>query len=343
MLESKYTTKEIFEDLPIGKSLTELALPAIAAQLIALIYNIADTFFIGRVNNPLMITATSLTFPIFAMSAPVAIVSGTGGGTLISRLMGVHREDEARKVATFSIYTCIAMGTLYAMLVFIFMRPLLLFLGASEDVYEFTRQYMTCVVALGGLPTVFTHAMANLLRSVGHSKEAGFGSAMGGILNIVLDPLFMFVILPQGQEVIGAGVATMLSNLASSIYFIITICKLNGSTPLGFRFKNGLPQGKYIRELFLVGLPSATTTLLWDVNNMELNRLMAAYGDKAVAAIGMTIKIERFSLNTCVGLCMGMTPLVAYNYSAKRYDRMFEYVKCARRRGVIISVISIAL
>jgi len=92
MLESKYSAKEIFEELPIGSSLTELALPAIAGQLITLIYNIADTFFIGRVNNPLMITATSLSFPIFALSIPIAIVSGTGGGTLVSRLLGVHDE-----------------------------------------------------------------------------------------------------------------------------------------------------------------------------------------------------------------------------------------------------------
>ncbi len=343
MLESKYSTKEIFEDLPIGKSLTELALPAIAGQLITLIYNIADTFFIGRVNNPLMITATSLTFPIFAMTAPVAIVSGTGGGSLVSRLMGVYREDEARKVASLSVYIALIMGFIYSMLCFVFMNPLLKFLGTSEDAYLFTKQYMMCIVVLGGIPTVLMSTMSNLLRSVGHSKEAGFGVSMGGIINIVLDPILMFFVLPEGMEVIGAGVATMFSNCVVVVYFIITYLKLKNSTPLGFSLKDGLPNKRNIATIFAVGFPSAATTLLFDINNMLLNKLMAPYGDKAVAAIGMTIKIERFSLNTCVGLCMGMTPLVAYNYAAQRYDRMLDYVKVARRRGLVISAISIAL
>lgn len=343
MLESKYSTKEIFEELPIGKSLTELALPAIAGQLITLIYNIADTFFIGRVNNPLMITATSLTFPIFAMTAPVAIVSGTGGGSLVSRLMGVHRDGEAKKVASMSVYIALAMGFLYSLLCFVFMNPLLRFIGTSDEAYLFTKQYMMCVVVLGGIPTVLTSTMSNLLRSVGHSKEAGFGISMGGIINIILDPVLMFVVLPEGQEVIGAGVATMFSNCVVVVYFIATYLKLKGDTPLGFSLKDGLPDKQSIKTIFFVGLPSAATTLLFDINNMILNKLMAVYGDKAVAAIGMTIKIERFSLNTCVGLCMGMTPLVAYNYSARRYDRMLDYVKTTRRRGIIISLVSIAL
>ena len=343
MLESKYSTKEIFEELPIGKSLTELALPAIAGQLVTLIYNIADTFFIGRVNNPLMITATSLTFPIFAMTAPVAIVSGTGGGSLVSRLMGIYREDEAKKVASLSVYISFIMGFVYSLLCLVFMNPLLKFLGTSEEAYLFTRQYMMCVVVLGGIPTVLTSTMSNLLRSVGHSKEAGFGISMGGIINIILDPILMFVVLPDGLEVVGAGVATMFSNFVVVVYFIITYCKLKDSTPLGFSLKKGLPDKRNILTIFAVGIPSAATTLLFDINNMLLNKLMAPYGDKAVAAIGMTIKIERFSLNTCVGLCMGMTPLVAYNFSARRYDRMLDYVKTTRRRGIIISLVSIAL
>ncbi len=343
MLESKYSTKEIFEELPIGKSLTELALPAIAGQLITLIYNIADTFFIGRVNNPLMITATSLTFPIFAMSAPVAIVSGTGGGTLVSRLLGVKNEREAKKVAAISFYIALVMGALYSLLIFAFMNPLLRFLGASDEAFLFTKQYMTCVVVLGGIPTVLTSTMSNLLRSVGHSKEAGFGISMGGIINIILDPVLMFVILPKGFEVVGAGIATMFSNFVVVVYYIFVFLKLKDSTPLGFSLASGLPTRMNIKNIFAVGFPSAATTLLFDVNNMILNKLMAVYGDKAVAAIGMTIKIERFSLNTCVGLCMGMTPLVAYNYSAHKYDRMLDYVKCTRRRGVIISLISIVL
>lgn len=345
MFKQKYSTKEIFEELPINKSLFVLALPAIIGQLITLIYNIADTFFIGQVNNPLMITATSLAFPIFAMTAPVSIITGTGAGTLISRLMGVHQDDEARRVSAYSICVNIALGLLYSLLIFAFLEPLIKFLGAEKgtETFLYTKQYMTWVVVLGGLPTIVTNSMANMLRSVGHSKEAGFGVAFGGVMNIVLDPIFMFVLLPDGMEVVGAGVATMISNCASALYFAIKIFTLQKSTPLNYSFKYGLPSKANMLKVFAVGLPSATTTLLFDINNMLLNKLMSAYGDIAVAAIGMTVKLERFSLNTCIGICLGMTPLVAYNYSCRNYTRMKDYVNTTRRWGIIISLISIAL
>ncbi len=343
MLESKYTTKEIFEELPVGRSLTELALPAIAGQLVVLAYNMADTFFVGRVNDPLMITATSLTFPVFAISIPLAIIAGNGGGSLVSRLMGSRNEPEAKKVAAFSIYISFLFGIIYSLLTFIFMDPLLRFLGASDEAFLFTRQYMSCVVVFGGMPNVVAITLANILRSVGHAKEAGFGVSIGGVINIALDPLLMFVLLPKGNEILGAGLATMISNLFSMIYFIVTIARLTDSVPLSFSLRDGLPGRKHIAELFAVGLPSALTTLLFDVNNIILNKLMSAYGDIAVAAFGMTVKIERLSLNTCVGLCMGMSPLVAYNYAAGNYERMAEYVKCTRRRGIIVSLVSIAL
>lgn len=340
---SKYSTKQIFEELPVGRSLTELALPAIAGQLIVLIYNMADTFFVGRVNDPLMMSATALTFPVFALTIPLSIIAGTGGGSLVSRLLGKRDEAEARRVGSLSIYISLIFGVLYSLLIFIFMDPLLVLLGAGDEVFLFTKQYMSCVVVLGGAPNVLAIALSNLLRSVGHSKEAGLGVSAGGILNIILDPLLMFVILPRGNEVLGAGLATAISNIFTAVYFIITVLRLKGAVPLSFDLREGLPSRVHIFEIFSVGVPSALTTLLFDLNNIVMNRLMSNYGDIAIAAIGMTIKIERLSLNICVGLCLGMSPLVAYNYAAGNYERMTEYVRCTRRRGVAVSLISIAL
>lgn len=341
MFKSKYSTTEVFESVPIKKALWIMALPAIAGQLISLIYNIADTFFIGRVNNPLMITATSLTFPVFSLVAPLAIVAGTGAGTLVSRLLGVYEKAEAKRVGTFGVYLSLCISVIFSVCIFIFMDPLLKLLGTSDNAYLFTKQYMTCVVVLGGVPTIMSSTLANLIRSSGYSKYAGFGISMGGIINIILDPIFMFVLLPDGYEVVGAGLATMLSNIASCIYFILKIRKHSDVIPVGFSWKCGLPTKAHIKEVILVGIPAASTTLLFDINNLILNRLMSAYGDIAVAAIGMTLKLERFSLNTCVGLCLGMTPVVAYNFSAHNYDRMSDAIKISRRRGIIISIISI--
>ena len=343
MSKQSYSNKELFEDFPIGKSLRILSVPAIVGQLITLIYNLADTWFIGRLNNPLMVSATSLAYPIFAITYPVSAIAGTGGGTLISRLLGKHDEDQAKKIASFSIYSGCAMALSYALILLIFMNPLLRFLGASSDNFLFTKQYLLCVSVIGAVPTIMTSVFANLLRSVGHSAEAAFGTGMGGILNIALDPLLMFVVLPREYAVIGAGLATALANLCSSVYLLIKISKLRDETVLNYSAQNLKPEKQYVKELFAVGLPAATSTLMFDVNNMVLNKLMSSYGDIAVAAMGITIKIERLSLNICVGLCLGMTPLVAYSYSAKNYERMRNIVKKTVIVGVLVSIVSILL
>lgn len=341
MAKNQYTNKEIFEDFPVGKSLRILSVPAIIGQLISLVYNLADTWFVGRLNNPLMVSATSLAFPIFALSYPVSAIAGTGGGTLISRLLGLHDKDQAKKTASFSIYLGFASALLYALILFLFMDPLLKFLGASSNNLLYTKQYLICVSVIGAVPTILTAVVSNLLRAVGHSKEAAFGTGMGGILNILLDPLFMFVLLPRDKAVIGAGLATALSNTCSLIYLMVIVSKLQNETVLNFSPKNIHPDKKYVKELFAVGLPAATSTLMFDINNMTLNKLMSSYGEIALAAMGITLKIERLSLNICIGLCMGMTPLVAYNYSAKNIDRMRAVVKKTVMTGVIVSIISI--
>ena len=141
MLKNKFTTKEIFEDIPVSRALLVLSMPAIISQLVTLAYNIADTFFIGLVNNPLMVTGTSLTFPIYMMSAPISIIAGTGGGTLISRLLGQHRDGEAKKVGVFSTYVSLALGALFASLAIVDDLTIALFVIGGVFVAE-----MFCVV-----------------------------------------------------------------------------------------------------------------------------------------------------------------------------------------------------
>ena len=333
--------KKVFEEYPVGKSLRLMAGPAIIGQLVTLIYNMADTFFIGQVNNPYMIAAASLVLPLFMICTPLAIVSGTGGGSLISRLLGLKKTEEAKRISTFAILASTVFGLVYGILIAVFKDNLLWLLGASVNNIEYAREYTTYVLCIGSLPTILSITFSSLLRSTGHSKEAGLGMTLGGVLNIILDPLFMFVILPDGKEVIGAGIATMVSNVLSCIYYVIVISRIKENKIIYLTFKNGFPEKENIIKLFSVGLPAATTTILFDLNNIILNKLMSGYGDHALAASGIVLKVERLSLNTNVGLCMGMAPIVAYNYSAKNYDRMKETIKVTRRTGIIISLIAL--
>ena len=340
---AKIDSKEIFEVLPVPKAVKAMALPTIFGQIIVLIYNMADTFFVGRTNDPYMVGATSLILPVFNISLALAGLTGVGGGALISRLLGEGREDEAKKVSSFSFYLSIIITGVFSVSMLIFMEPILNLLGASEYTFLYAKQYAFCVIVLGGIPTVLSNVLSNLLRSVGLSKESGFGITMGGIINIALDPLFMFVILPKGSEVLGVGIATLLSNCIACAYFFAVIIKNRKRTVIGFSIKEGLPEKKSIGAIFNVGVPSAITALLFDIDYICIDRLMTGYNDVALAAIGIVLKAERLPLNVGIGICQGMLPIVAYNYAAKNRERMNATIKFSLKLGIIVGIISIIL
>lgn len=336
-------TKEIFETLPVGRALAAMAVPTIFSQLIVLIYNLADTFFIGRTNDPLKVAGVSLILPVFNITISLAGLAGTGGGSLISRLLGVGDKDEAKRVSAFCIYIALIVSAFFSVSVFLFMEPILRLLGAGSETYAFARQYTFCVIVLGGVPTVLSGTMATLLRCSGFSREAGFGISMGGLINIVLDPLFMFVIFPSGAEIMGAGTATMLSNILSCLYFFVVIYRKRRDTVITFLPKDGLPLPASILSVFGVGIPSALATLLFDIDYVVIDKLVVGYGDIALAAIGIVLKAERLPLNIGVGLCQGMMPLVAYNYASKNFKRMKDFIRTSRLTGLFIALCSVVM
>ena len=343
MPQTHAQNRDIFESWPIPKALTELALPMIFGQLIILVYNLADTFFIGRTNNPLMVAGISLLLPVFNISITFANLFGIGGGTLISRLMGVGREDEAKTVSAFSFYMTVLSAGIFSLTMFVFMDSVLRMLGASSDTLPFAKQYTFCVIVLGAVPTILSMTLSNLLRSTGYAKQAGFGISMGGIINIFLDPLFMFVLLPKGYEVLGAGIATMLSNVIICSYFLIVIYRLRGNNILSLSLRNVIPSRKNAYSIFAVGVPAAIAVTLFDITYIIIDKLASSYGDIPLAAVGIVLKAERLPLNVGIGLCQGMMPLAAYNYSAGNFRRMREVVNYSRFVGLVIGAVSVAV
>lgn len=341
--DGKNNNIEVFERLPVPKAVMTMAVPTIISQLIVLIYNIADTFFIGRTNNPHMVAGASLILPLFNITLSLSGLAGIGGGALISRLLGEKRADEARKVYSFCVYLGIFSAALFAVLVFAFMRPLMGFLGAGADTYAYASGYAFMVIVCGGVPTVLSNILANLIRSVGESKKAGFGITMGGLINIALDPLFMFVLLPDGMEIFGAGIATCLSNCIACGYFIVTLLRMKGNSVLRLCAPSNLPMRKNLLAVFSVGVPSAISTLLFDMDYIVIDRLMSEYSDIALAAIGIVLKAERLPLNVGIGICQGMMPIIAYNYSAGNFKRMNETRLYSLKLGLVCAAVSIAL
>ena len=339
--EEKIRTKEIFETKPVPAALAKMAIPTIVSQLITLIYNIADTWFIGQTNNPYMVAASSLVLTIFLMTAALANLFGVGGGNLVVRLLGGKDEEEAKKAASLSLVMAAGASLTFSVLCFLFMDPLLRLLGASDYTIGYAKQYLTFVVVIGAVPTVLANTMSAIVRNIGHSKEAGFGLGMSGVLNVILDPIFMFVIFPDGYQVAGAAVATMLSNVITLIYFILTYQKLKGETVLSLPRRVEKIRKDSLSSLFSVGIPAAMSLLLFDLTTMVINRLAAGHGDTQLAAIGIVLKVERLPLNIGIGICLGMTPLVAYNYASKNHKRMKEFFSAARFAGLVISVLCV--
>ena len=332
---SKESKTELFENVPVVRALFTMAIPTIISQLITMIYNLADTYFIGKSNDPYKVAAASVVGILFFMLTSLSNLFGVGGGSLLSRLLGEKREDTARRVGAFSIYGTIAVAGLYSLICLLFTEPLARLLGASDNTVGYASSYLFWVVVVGGIPSTLSMTMSNLLRSAGYSKESGIGLAIGGIANIILDPLFMFVILPAGNEVTGAAIATLFSNVISLLYFIFVYYKLRGKAPLTLSPRFAKIEPYLVRQVFAIGLPSALTAMLANITAIIKNNLTADYGDIELAAYGIVVKADMLPLNIGMGLCQGMMPLVAYNYASGNYPRMRAFARAAQVSGII--------
>ena len=333
----------LFETVAVPKALLTMAVPTIVSQIITLVYNMADTWFIGRTNNPYMVAASSLVLTVFLMIGALSNLFGVGGGSLMVRLLGAREPEEARSAAAWTLIVGGAAALGFSLFCLIFMNPMLRLLGASDNTIGYARQYLLFVVVIGGFATSQSTVMSFMLRNAGYARKAAFGLGFGGILNIALDPLFMFVILPGGMQVMGAGLATMLSNVASLIYFAFTYRRVSDESVLGFprRLPRIRPDSR--RSILGIGVPAALSVFLFDLTNIVINRLSASHGDIELAAIGIVQKAERLPLNVGIGICLGMIPLIGYNYASGNRRRMKDIFLWARIMGLAVSTVSLTL
>lgn len=324
--------KYLFESMPVPKAVATLAIPTVISQAVTMIYNLADTFFIGQIGDPYMVAAVSLVSPWFNLLTALGNLFGIGGSSLISRMLGAHNHGDIRFVSAFSIWGGAAATLVFSAATY-FQRDVLLdFLGASRQTMEYAESYMFWVVVLGGAPTVVSLVLGHLLRSEGFAHQASAGMMFGGVLNVALDPLLIFVIR---MDVTGAVVATALSNTASVIFFSVQYFRLGEKeavslNPIFFTIR-------FVRPVFSVGLASALATALGNMSNMVMVRLAAGYGDIPVAAYGIVKRIDQVPLNVCMGLCQGFMPLVGYNYASGNYRRMRDVSVFSWKTALVIS------
>lgn len=314
----------LFKDAPVLKAILKLALPTIFGQIIVVIYNMADTFYIGLTNSEVFLTAIGVCFPAFMFLSAISNLFGVGGASLIARSLGRQNKEKAKNVSSFSIIFCLITTLIYCLFVFIFKDVFINLLGgANSEVHYYALKYLNVAVVLGGVFTSLSMLFAHLLRAEGKSLDASIGIVLGGVLNIVLDPLFMFVILSEGNEVLGIAIATCLSNVISCIYYIIIIkFKYKNSTYIDISFRKDMLTDDIPIDVISVGLPACIMTTFENISYSVLENLMSVHGIMHQAGLGVAKKIIMLSHNCVRGLTQGVLSLLAYNYSAKNYERM---------------------
>lgn len=329
--------KYIFESMPVPKAVATLAIPTIISQVVTMIYNLADTFFIGQIGDPYMVAAVSLVSPWFNLLTALGNLFGLGASSLISRMLGAKKHEDIKNVSAFGIWGGAVVTLVFSLATYLARAPLLDFLGASSATYAYAQSYLNWVVVIGGVPTMLSLTLGHLLRSEGHAKQAGAGMMFGGIMNVVLDPILIFGF---DMDVTGAAVATALSNALSVLFFVWQYFRLRRKTSVSLNPKHFT--FRFTGAVFSVGLASALATALGNASNMVMVSLASRYGDIPVAAYGIVKRIDQFPLNVSMGLCQGFMPLVGYNFASKNYTRMRKVSTFSWKTAIIMSACFVA-
>lgn len=310
--------KELFESIPIKKAVISMAVPTVLSQLVHVLYNMADTFFIGQLNDPAQVAAATLSMPPFLFLTGIANLFGIGGASLISRRMGQKRTETAKKCAAFSIWGGFGTALVYGLVILLFRGRLLPLIGTNETTYPLVYQYLLWTTVIGAVPTVMNTLLSHLVRTEGKARSAGFGVMLGCFLNILLDPLFIFAFR---MGIIGAAAATMASNCIAMLYFIVlilrdreTVISLN---PRHFTLRERIPW-----EILVVGFPSFLMVLASFFSNTFLNTLVSGYSNEAMAGMGIAKKIDMVGFAVAQGMTQGVLALIGYNYAAGNLKRM---------------------
>ena len=330
---------ELFEKMPIKKAVILQVIPAVISQMITLFYNLADTYFVGLLNDPAQTASVSISLPLYMLTIVVANLFGVGGASVLAQSLGKKDREGAANVASIAFWCGLIVSVFFAVLAVPLMTPLLKIAGGTEATLALGRKYLMWIAVFGGPPAVLNMLLSNLVRAEGKSGIASFGVSIGCILNIFLDPFF---VLPRflGMGAAGAGLATCLSNLIGTVFFIVYILR-SRDTVLSIRPSALQHTRKYIGSIVKIGIPSSLQFLLTVVGAASINKFVSLYTTEAVAAFGIQKKIDQLPLSFSIGVANGLLPMLAYNYSAGNHERRKAAFRFGSGLAVAFAVITL--
>ncbi len=312
---------EVFRSAPVPKAVLKNAIPAMIAMLMVLIYNLADTFFIGLTDDAYQVAAVSMATPVFLIFMSVGTVFGIGGTSVISRALGEGRGDYAKKACSFCMWSCVIVGVTMSALFFTFMEKILVVMGTSTDTYNFAKSYLTIVTFCGPF-VLIANCYSNVIRAEGQAGKAMMGQLLGNVLNIILDPI---MILGFGWGITGAAIATAIGNTFGACYYILYF--LRKKSILSVHPRDFTIRDKVCSSILIIGIPASLGSLLMSISQIVMNGQMASFGDMAVAGIGVASKVTMITGMICIGFGQGVQALLGYCVGANLWERFKKVMR----------------
>lgn len=324
---------ELFSTAPVSQAVFKNALPAMAAMLMVLVYNLADTFFIGQTHDALQVAAVSLATPVFLIFMAVGTMFGIGGTSVISRAMGEGKTEYAKKVCSFCMWGSVIVGVVMSACMLIFIEPILSLVGASADTWNLAKTYLMIVVCCGPF-VLISNCYSNVVRTEGESAKAMMGTLIGNLLNVILDPI---LILGCGWNIAGAAIATVIGNVIGAGYYIAYFVR--GKSSLSISLKDFTVKDKVASAVLAIGVPAALGSVLMSVSQIIINSQMAEYGDMAIAAMGVAMKVVIITGMVCMGLGQGVQPILGYCVGAKLWERFKKVLRFSLIFAFLLSAV----
>ena len=329
--------QKIFSEMPVKKAVFKMAVPSVVSSLVLVIYNMADTFFVGQTHNAFQVAAVSLTNPVFVMFMAFANLLGIGGSTAVSIFLGERKKIQAKRTASFCCYASIILGIVSGILIIIFMNPLLKVLGSSENTYQFSKDYLF-YIALGAPFIFFANTFGHTVRGEGAASASMIGGMIGTVVNIIFDPVFILIF---NMGTAGAAIATVLGNIFGCVYYIYYFKRK--SHFLSINFKDFYFLGKAARKTVTLGIPAGVNSALMSGSNIVLNNKLVSYGDAPVAAMGVAIKVYLLIVFIHMGIANGIQPLLGYCFGAKKKERFIKIFNFSGFLTILIGTVLTAV
>ena len=329
--QSKTPAMESFKTDPVPKIIFKNSIPALIAMIMVMVYNLADTFFLGLTHDDLQVTAVSFATPLFMVFMSIGTLFGVGGTSVISRALGAGKTDYARKVSAFCMWVCVGVGAVFMALLWIFLEDVTVMLGASADSLELTEDYLRIIIGCG-IFSMISNCFSSIVRTEGEAMKAMTGTLIGNLLNMILDPVF---ILGFKWGVVGAAVATVIGNAVAAGYYILYF--LRGKSALSIHPKYFSVRDGILTGVFSVGISASLANLLVSLSSIVVNAQLSGFerGDMLVAGYGVTAKVIMIVTLIGIGIGSGVQPFLGYCYGAKEKKRLTQGIRFSALFGLV--------